>query len=152
MATFYSDGFTKIRSGRRLQANEAGGKARVLTWDFASLAASTLGDLFVCGLIKARERVILGRESHSAMGGSATGAYGTYAVASDGVSIGAVDSAGRFLAAITHVAAGTNLLADTIAQNVLFEAPTDLFLVITNAGSAMATAGRLTGFLLLASD
>jgi len=147
VANFYSDQFTRVRAGRRVQANEDRGIIQALHWNFASLAASNIGDVFVCGIIPKGSRVVGGLECHSAMGGTATGAYGTHTIASDGVTYGAVDSAARFLAATSHVAAGSNPLANTIALAYGFETTVDVFLAITNAASAFATAGQLTGYL-----
>ena len=153
MANFFSDEFTRIRAGRNLQANEMQGKVRVLKWNFASLAASGIGDTFVCGKIRKNERVLQGREFHSAMGGTATGAYSTFAVGADGVSLGAIITAGKYLAAITFVAAGQNEIASTLAQNALVEeSAADVLLVCVNASTAFATAGRIAGYLLLVGD
>jgi len=153
MATLYSDGFTKIRAGRNLNANEVSGKARILMWNFASLPAGNIADVLVCGIIRKNERVIQGREFHSAMGGSATGAYSTYAILSDGVSLGAVITAGKYLAAVTFVAAGQNEIANTLAVNALTEeSAASVFLCCVNASSAFATAGQIAGYVLLAAD
>ena len=163
MATIYSDQLTRVRSGRNLKANEMAGKTRVINWDFASLPAGNIGDVLVCGRIRAYERVIQGREFHSAMGGSATGAYSTYAIGVDGMTLGAVITANKYLSAITFVAAGQNELASTLAQNALVEEVNtgvatgsgltpDVFLCCVNAGSAFATAGRITGYLLVVAD
>src|SRR6266571_215113 len=105
MATFFSDEFTRFRAGRNYRSNELQGKLRVLKWDFASLAASTLADIFMCGIIRKDERVLFGREFHSAMGGTATGAYSTFALSADRTNIGAIITAGKYLAATSFVAA-----------------------------------------------
>jgi hypothetical protein len=149
MATLYSDGITIARLGRRTQPNQQRGKSDTLAWIFASLPAGNIGDLLVCAKLFKGDRVISGREQHSAMGGTATGAYGTYAVAADGITLGAVDSGARFLAATSHVAAGTTVIADTIALGAMFEAPTDLYVVCTNAASAFATAGVIQGHIVV---
>jgi hypothetical protein len=155
MATIYSDGFTKVRAGRNLNSNEWGGKARILMWDFASLPAGNIGDVLVCGKIRKDERVLFGIEFHSAHTG-ASGSYGTYAVLSDGISLGAADSAARFLAATSFNAAGQNNIAATqsltIGTGVLFPAPSDLFLVCVNSVAAFTTAGRISGWVLLLGD
>ncbi|MGH6782818.1 MAG: hypothetical protein ACREB5_12025 [Sphingomonadaceae bacterium] len=152
MATIYSDGFTKVRAGRELQANEARGKARLLQWDFASLPVGAIGDVLVCGILPARARIIQGREFHSAMGGTATGAYSTFGIASDGLTLGAIITAGKYLAAITFVAAGQNEIASTLAQNALVEESTDVLLCCVNASTAFATAGRVAGYVLYVQD
>lgn len=155
MATLYSDEFTKIRAGRRIQANQRGGKYRVLEWDFASLPAGNVGDVLVCGKIRKHERVLGGREAHSALSsgaGTATGSYGTYAILDDGLSLGAVDDVDRFLIATSLEAAGGTFLADTIAHFINWEATADFFLCLTNSGEAFATAGRVTGNMILVGD
>ncbi len=164
MATVYSDYIARIRAGRNIPANLQAGKVRIQTWDFASLPAGNIGDVLVCFKLEKDERVIFGKEFHTAMGGTATGSYGTYFVGNDGVSLGAVDSAARFLAATSFVAAGQTLLADLQALGigigggaggVLFDAGsagTDLFVVCVNAASAFATAGRITGWALVVKD
>ena len=153
MATFFSDEFTRFRAGRNYRSNELQGKLRVLKWDFASLAASTLADIFMCGIIRKDERVLFGREFHSAMGGTATGAYSTFALSADRTNIGAIITAGKYLAATSFVAAGQTDLANTLTLNALAEETSaDVALCCVNAGSAMATAGRIAGFLVLVAD
>ena len=164
MATVYSDYLTRNRAGRLVAANLSAGKVRIETWDFASLPAGNIGDVLVCFKLYRDERLVYGKEFHTAMGGTATGAYGTYFVGTDGVSLGAVDSAARFLAATSFVAAGQTLLADLQALGigigggaggVLFDsglAGTDLFVTCLNAASAFATAGRITGWALVVRD
>lgn len=153
MATVYSDDWTKVRAGRRVGPNVMTGNMGYLYWDFASLPAGNIGDVLVCGKIYKGDRVIGGRECHGALssaGGTATGSYGTYAVLSDGVSLGAVDDADEFLAATDFEAAGANVLAPTIALSFGYVAASDLFLVCVNSVEAFATAGRVTGVLNLA--
>jgi hypothetical protein len=163
MATVYSDQLTRQRLGRNLKANEWAGKVRPVVWTFASLPAGNIGDVLVCGRIRNGERVMQGREFHSAMGGTATGAYSTYAIGVDGNSLGAVITAGKYLAAITFVSAGQNEIVSTIAQNALVEEgntsnpvgsglTNDVFLCCVNAGSAFATAGVVQGYVLLVGD
>jgi hypothetical protein len=160
MATVYSDQLVRVRAGRNLKSNEQAGKVRPIVWNFASLPAGNIGDILVCGRIRKDERVIQGREFHSAMGGSATGAYSTFTIASDGIGLGAIITAGKYLAAITFVAAGQNELASTIAQNALAEESAaavvgntgDVYLCCVNASSAFATAGVIQGYLLVAAD
>src|SRR6266850_49124 len=160
MATVFSDQLTRVRAGRNLKSNEWQGKMRVLFWNFASLPAGNVGDVLVCGRIRKDERVIQGREFHSAQGGSATGAYSTFAIAADGIGLGAIITAGKYLAAITFVAAGQNEIASTLAQNALAEESAtpatgltgDVYLCCVNASSAFATAGNITGYMLLVGD
>jgi hypothetical protein len=154
MATVYSDEFTKVRAGRRLQANETQGKFRILKWDFASLPAGNIGDVLVCGIIHARERVVLGRLFFTAQGGTSTAAVGNYAIASDGLTLGAVIASGKYLAAASTVNASTVGLemVDTTVALAMPEETADVFICITNAGSAFATAGRINGFLLIVGD
>lgn len=154
MATVYSDELVNLRAGRRQQANVFSGKARVIKWNFASLAAGNVGDVLVCGKIRKNDRVVFGREAHSALtsgGSTATGAYGIYAVTTNG-DLGAVVTVDKFLVATSFEAAGGNLLADTIAHNIGFEADADYFLCCTNSVEAFATAGRVTGVMLVVND
>jgi hypothetical protein len=161
MATVYSDGFTKIRAGRNLKANELEGKLRVFQWNFAALPAGNIGDVLVCCRLPKDLRVLFGTEFHSAMGGTATGAYSTFALGADGVSLGAIITAGKYLAATSFVAAGNTALASTLALSAMVEegvTPTvigsqvDVLLCCVNAASAFATAGQITGFLIGVSD
>lgn len=152
MATLFSDGWTKIRAGRNLQSHEWYGKARVVQWNFASLPAGNIGDVLVCAKLRANERVLQGREFHSAMGGTATGAYSTFAVSQDGLGIGAIITAGKYLAAVTFVAAGQNEIASTLAQNAMAVETTDVFVCCVNASTAFATAGQITGYLIIVGD
>lgn len=171
MATLYSDQVTRTRAGRNLPANLDAGKCRIAVWDFASLPAGNVGDVLTCFKLYKDERFIFGKEFHSAQGGSATGAYGTYVASADGQSLGAVDLVGRFLAAITFVAAGQNDLGSTqalgigiggAAGGVLFDAPgsaspgtgtgQDFWVACTNASSAFATSGRITGYAIVVKD
>lgn len=155
MATIYSDQLVIARAGRRLQPNERDGKIRALHWDFASLPAGNIADVLVCGKIRKGDRVLGGREAHSALtsgGLVATGSYGTYAIASDGQSLGAVDVADRFLVATSFEAAGGTNLADTIAHFIGWEATADFFLCCVNSVEAFATAGRVTGVLYVVND
>lgn len=164
MATVYSDNLARTRAGRNNPANFQAGKVRIQVWDFASLPVGNIGDVLVCFKLEKDERLILGREFHSALGGTATGAYGTYLVGTDGVTLGAVDDIDRFLAATTHVAAGQNNIADlqalgiginstAVAQGVLYDNQSvDVLVCCTNAGSAFATAGRITGWALVVKD
>jgi hypothetical protein len=154
VATVYSDQLTSIRSNRRVKPNEAGGgRLMPIFWNFASLPAGNIADVLVCGIIPKGARVLYGLECHSALSsgaGTATGSYGTYLIGSDGVTLGAVDSAARFLAASSFEAAGSTVLANTIALGHGFEATADVFLVCVNSVEAFATAGQVTGFLALA--
>lgn len=174
MATVFSDQLTTQRNGRNINSNLMGGKIRIAVWDFASLPAGNLADVLVCFKLEKDERLILGREFHSALSsgaGTATGSYGTHSVGADGQSLGAVDSAARFLAATSWEAAGQNFIADLQALGigigggaggVLF-APSgnaavaagtgqDFWVTITNSGEAFATAGRISGWALVVKD
>ena len=153
MATLFSDELTRLRAGRNYKSNEMGGKVRILKWDFASLPAGNIGDILCCGILRKDERVLLGREFHSAMGGTATGAYSTFTLSADKTNIGAIITAGKYLAAVTFVAAGQNFIASTLAENALAEeSSADVMLCCVNASTAFATAGRVAGFLLLVAD
>ena len=147
MATVYSDGFTKVRAGRLIQSNETRGKVRTLNWDFASLPAGNIADVLVCGILPKGARVLQGREFHSAMGGSATGAYGVYAIDTDGLSLGTVVDDDKFLTATSFVAAGQTDIANTLALFAISEQAADYFVTVLNASSAFATAGRIAGWL-----
>ena len=160
MATLFSDQLTKVRAGRNLKANEWEGKLRIFMWNFASLPAGNIGDVLVCARIPKDFRAVQGREFHSAMGGTATGAYSTFAIANDGIGLGAIITAGKYLAAITFVAAGQNEIASTLAQNALAEESAvpvtgltgDVYLCCVNASTAFATAGQVTGYLIGVGD
>lgn len=160
MATVYSDEMVKVRAGRNLQSNQYQGKVRFIQWDFASLPAGNIGDVLVCGKIRKNEKVIHGFEFHTALtsgGATATGSYGTYLVGADGVTLGAVDNATRFLAATSMDGAGQTALNElqsiAVGTGPLFEATsTDLFLVCVNSVEAFATAGRVSGWLLVVAD
>lgn len=150
MATVYSDQFTKVRNGRRLQPNEDRGLIQSMFWNFASLPAGNIADVLVCGILPKGARVVGGLECHSALtsgGATATASVGTYLIASDGITLGAADSAARFLAATSVEAAGSTVLANTIALGFGFEATLDLFVVVVNSVEAFATAGQVIGRL-----
>lgn len=152
MATVYSDDWVKVRAGRRVAPNVYGSAMRTLFWNFASLAAGNIADVLVCGRINKGDRILGGNECHGALtsgGSTATLSYGTYAILADGISLGAVDSAAKFLAATSVEAAGNTALATTIALGFGYEATADLFLVAVNATEALATAGQVTGNMYL---
>src|SRR5262245_19281967 len=161
MATVYSDQMARVRAGRNIPANLWDGKVRIAVFDFASLPAGNLGDILVLFKLEKDERLIFGKMFNSALGTSATAAVGTYSVGTDGITLGAVDLAGRFLAATSVTAAGQNDLGATqslgigiggSAGGVLFDSVgnaavgtgrgQDFFVCITNAGDAFKTAGR----------
>jgi hypothetical protein len=146
MATIYSDTWTLARAGRRDKPNASNAKESVLLWDFASLPVGNIGDVLVCGKLYKGDRVVGGNEAHGAHTG-ASGSYGTYLVDADGITLGASDSAARFLAATSMNGAGNTALAPTIALGFMYEATADLFLVCVNSVAALATAGRVTGKL-----
>lgn len=149
-ATVYSDDWTKVRAGRRASPNTSGQSARTIFWNFASLPAGNIADVLVCGKIYKHDRIIGGLECHTALssgGGTATGSYGTYAVLADSLSLGAVDSAAKFLAATSFEAAGSNAIANTIALAFGYEATADFFLVCVNSVEAFATAGQVSGYM-----
>src|SRR5258705_6291675 len=165
MATIYSDQLTRSRAGRLNPANQQAGKVRIQMWDFATIPAGNIADVYVLFKLEKDERVILGREFHTALssgGATATGSIGTYFVGADGLTLGAVDSAARFLAAITMDAAGQNFFGDLQALLpgirggagcVLYDnPPVDTFVVIVNSVEAFAAAGRLTGWALITKD
>ena len=149
MATVYSDQYAAFRSGRRQAPNVFQGKVRVIYWDFASLAAGNIGDVLVCGILRAGERVIAMAEAHTTAAG--THSYGTYALASDGVSLGAVDSATRFSSALA-AAAGNNQMANDIATGLGYVAATDQIIGLLNGTAAFTTGGRITGRALVVGD
>ena len=155
MATVYSDGLTLVRAGKKVAPNVLGGKLRVIEWNFASLPAGNIGDVLVCGKIRKGERVLSGTEYHSALtsgGAQATGAYGTYAVNPDGMTLGAAVTTGLYLAAASFEAAGQTGLALTLALGALGEAAADLFICLTNTTEAFATAGNVAGYLVVVGD
>ena len=161
VANVYSDEWTKVRGGRRVAPYVFGGKPRIIKWDFASLAANTVADIFVLGKIYKDDMVIMGREFHSALtsaGGTASGSYGTYTVQSDGLTPLAVNDVDRYLAATSHESAGQNDLATLqgstqgVGTGPLHVATADLLLMCVNSGEAFATAGRLSGWMLVVRD
>lgn len=161
MATIYSDQMVKIRAGRSLNPTDSAGKLRIEVWDFASLAAGTLADVLVCFKLYKDERILFGREFHSALtsgAGTATGSYGTYAVGTDGITLGAVDDVDRYLTPTSFEAAGQNDIASLqaapqgVGTGPLHVAASDLFVCCTNTGEAFATAGRISGYAVIVKD
>ncbi len=155
MATVYGDELTIWRANRRIKANLFGGKVRARVWNVASLPAGNIADVIVCTKLRQRDRVLLGNETHSALSsgaGTATASYGTYAVLADGKSLGAVADVDRFLAAASFEAAGSTLLANTQALFHVEEQASDLFLCCTNSVEAFATAGVISGMMLVVND
>jgi hypothetical protein len=153
MATVYSDDWAKVRLARSVNPNVMGGSLRHIFWDFASLPAGNVADVLVCGKIYKGDRVLGGNEAHGALtsgGSTATGSYGTYAVLADGITLGAVSSAAKFLAATSMESAGNDALAPTIALGFGYVPTADLFLVCVNSVEAFATAGEITGYMMLA--
>jgi len=131
------------------------GKFRVIHWLFAALPAGNIGDILVCGKLRKGDRVLGGREVHSALtsgGGTCTNSYGTYAVDADGQSVGAVNDVDRFLVATSFEAAGGNFLADTIAHFYGYVATADFYVCCTNSVEANATAGVVSGHLAVVND
>jgi hypothetical protein len=152
MATVYGDDWTKVRAGRRFNPNSAGGRQRALYWEFASLPAGNIGDVLVCGKMYKGERFVGGLERHSALssgGGAATGAVGTYAVADDGITLGAIIDVDEYLAAADWDAAAGSVLGATVALSFGLVSTADQFLCITNTTEAFATAGISMGVVNL---
>jgi len=157
----YSDEWTKIRAGRHVAPYIYGGKARVLKWDFASLAAGALGDILVCGKIRQGDMIVMGREFHSALSAdtaASTGSYGTYTIQADGLTPLAVDDVDRYLTATDLDVAGENALASLqaspqgVGTGPLHVATADLLLALTNSVEVFATAGRVSGWMLVVRD
>jgi len=157
----YSDEWTKVRAGRRLAPYVYGGKPRIIKWDFASLSANTAADIFVCGMIKKDDMVIVGKEFHKALtsgGSTATGSYGTYTVSNDGLTPLAIDDVDRYLVATSFESAGQNDLATLqastqgVGTGPLHVATANLLLVCVNSVEAFATAGRISGWMLVVRD
>jgi len=152
MATVYGDGWTKVRAGRLIGPNTQGGRQRALYWEFLSLPAGNIGDVLVCGKMYKNERFVGGLERHSALssaGGAATGAVGTYAVASDGITLGAIIDVDEYLAAADWDAAGGSALGATVALSFGLVCDADQFLCLTNTTEAFATAGICVGVVNL---
>lgn len=157
VATVYSDAWTKVRAARMTSAATQAGAVRAIIWDFASLPAAGIADIYVLGKLYTGDRVIGGYETHSALssaGGTATGSVGTYAILADGISLGAVITAAKFLAATDWEAASVQAtapvlghLAATILLGYGFVATADVFLVIVNSSEAFATAGVMSGHM-----
>jgi len=157
VATVYSDAWTKVRASRMTAPNLQAGTKRVLVWDFASLPAGGIADVYVLGKLFIGDRVLGGHETHSALtsgAGTATGSIGTYAILADGISLGAADSAARFLAAtdwdgasVQASAAVLGRLAATQALGYGFIPTADLFLVAVNSVEAFPVAGVMKGHM-----
>jgi len=161
VANVYSDEWTKVRAGRRVAPYVYGGHTRVIKWDFASLPAGTVGDILVCGKIYKDDMVFKGREFHSALSSdtaTTTGSYGTYTIQGGGLEPLAADDVDRFLTATDVDGAGENELASLqgtpqgVGTGPLFVATTDLLLVCVNSVEAFATAGRVSGWMLVVRD
>jgi len=60
VATVYSDGWTKVRASRMTAPNLQAGVKRVIIWDFASLPAAGIADIYVLGKLYIGDRVIGG--------------------------------------------------------------------------------------------
>lgn len=159
MATIYSDEVVRQRAGRDMQPHEWQGKMRIIKWDFASLPAGNIGDILVLGRIRANERLLFG---HSTQSGAGAGTHniGTYAIAGDGISLGAVISANRYTATarvntltVTDSSGlGNGFFAFIPADNINDLATADVFLCITNVGTAFTTAARFTGAAFIVGD
>ena len=148
MATVYGDHWTLARAGRRFNPNAQGGRQRALYWEFLSLPAGNVGDVLVCGKMFKGERFVGGLERHSALaatGGPCEGAYGTYAVATDGITLGAVIDADEYIASADWDAAGGAALGATVALSFGLVCTADQFLCCTNAVGVFATAGIVMG-------
>jgi len=151
-ATVYSDAWTLARAGRRHNPNIAGGRQRALYWEFLSLPVGNIGDVLVCGKMFKGERFVGGLERHSALtsgGGTATGAVGTYAVATDGITLGAIIDVDEYLAAADWEAAAGSALGATVALSFGLVSTADQFLCVTNTTEAFATAGTVMGVVNL---
>src|SRR5262247_1009972 len=151
MATIYGTQIALNRTGREMQPNYHWGKCRIAAWDHTLAAQAAINDVVVVGKLPARARVIFGREFHSAMttgGAAATGQLGSYAVASDGITLGAVVDDDKWQAAVTYDAAGNNDIANTLATFALDEETQDVFIAYKVTVEAFAAAGRLAGFLV----
>lgn len=160
-ATVYGDDWTKVRAGRRVAPNVFGSKPRIIIWDFASLPAGNIGDVLVCGKLYKGDKVVQGREFHSALSsgaGAATNSIGTYTIKADGLSLNAVNDVDGFLAATDMDAAGQNDIASLqggtqgVGVGPLLVPTVDLLICYTNSVEANATAGRVSGWLLVARD
>lgn len=166
MANVFSDEWTKVRAGRRVSPYAFGGHPRIIKWDFASTPAGNVGDILVCGRINKDDMVIEGKEFHSALSSdtaATTVSYGTYTIQGGGLEPLAADDVDRFLAATDLDVAGENDLATLQAgvaeggtQGVgvgpLFVATQDLLLVAVNSVEAIATAARVSGWMLVVRD
>jgi len=152
MATIYADELVRQRAGRNLQPHEWHGKVREIKYDFAALPAGNVGDVLVLGRLLKDERILLGAEWHSA-GGAGTFHIGTYAIAADGISLGAVITAAQFVNGASNAVSAAPLLWPlTTATFPNFIATADVFLAITNVGTAFTTAARFTGSVLIVGD
>ena len=151
MATVYSDQLVRQRAGRNLQPYEWLGKQRTVVWDFASLAAGNIGDVLVLGRMLKDDRIVGGWEMHSA-GGAGTYNLGTYLIGADNITLGAADSAARFISGGSNAVSSAPTVFPIVLAGANFVATQDVFLCITNVGTAFTTSSRWTGGITLVRD
>jgi len=151
MATIYSDNLVRQRAGRNLNYHEHSGKLRILFWNFASLPAGNIGDVLVLGRLLVGDRLVYGRETHSA-GGAGTFNIGTYGILVNG-DLGAVITANLYTATALSAGVGTNFFGDLVVADIPADPlATDAYLCITNVGTAFTTAARFTGKAFFVGD
>ena len=148
MPTHYSTQLTLVRAGKRSEQTSQG-DTKALMWDYVVPAATNpIADLIVLGLLPAGARLQGGRESHSAMGASATGAISLYVASGpDLTDLGAAVASSDLQAAVTYTSAGTNVIGLTEATLLYYVTLTPVLLVTTVAGAAFPAAGTLKGHI-----
>lgn len=155
MATVFSDQLAKVRAGRNLNPSDRHGKVRIAEWEFASLPAGNIGDILPLFRLQANERVLLGSMVHSAAG-AGTFDIGTYEVGPNG-DLGAVEDQDRFAIALVAATATVEPFPEAAGTEVTagagrYVAPRDMYVAITNIGTAFTTAARFSGYALVVGD
>lgn len=147
MATIYSAQLASVRAGKRAESyHDVNGKS--LVWNVVLAAQAGIGDLIVLGHLPQNAILKGGRESHSAMGASATGAISLYLVADPATyELGAAVASSDLQAAVTYTSAGTNTFGLTEATLLYYVTPSPVLVVTTIAGAVFPAAGTLKGHL-----
>lgn len=150
MPNFYSLALTKVRAGRRASPRDVHGKFRILDFACVSIDAAE-NDVIALAKLPKGWKVLEGRIFHPAFGASVTVDVGTYLVAEDGITVGAVESVDRFLDGDDQAAAGTVDIAETLAKGALYVATADMFIAAKLLGANPA-AGILQGYMIVVAD
>jgi hypothetical protein len=153
MATIYSDPLVRARAGRNLLSHEYLGKLRVAEWEFAALPVGNIGDVLVLGRFRNGERMLHGSMVHTAAG-AGTFDIGTYAITATG-DLGAVITQALFvsgLAGATTTVEAFPEAAELPAAAGRVLATADVFVCITNIGTAFTTSARFSGYYIVVGD